>query len=187
MTKKEVSKLASVLQDTVNVEVTFGTEVVQVDVKKWITPAEQAAFVEGVLRDIVVDGKRYRAIVDYIIRVSKISYFTNVPLPASEKAVYALVYGTNIIEAIDSHSSSAGLLETVVYQELSNLENAEANPDHIGRISSAIEGFVGELKNKFTDVDMTELMNMMGGVENLDNGNLIKGLFGGVNHGSEND
>lgn len=186
--KSEVSKMASALESTANVEISFGAESKQLQIKKWITPAEQVAFVEGVLRDITVDGVRYRSLVDYVVRASKVEYFTNLSLPSSEKDICAIIYGTGIVDTIDINSDTARNLENVVYNELSRLEDIESMdsmPDPLDRIANVIESFVNELKDRVASVDMNELMKAMGGMDQLNNEDIIKTLFGEVNHGAE--
>lgn len=188
--EKEVVKMASTLENTENVEIDFGAERRQVEIKRWITPAEQVAFVEGVLRDITVDGVRYRALVDYVVRATKVEYFTNISLPSSAEDICAIIYGTDIVDAIDLENVIARNLENVVYNELSRQEDIDSMssmPDPLDRIASVIESFVNELKDQVTSVDMDELMKAMGGMDQLNNANVIKTLFGGVNHGAEDD
>ncbi len=182
--KSDVSKIIAPIRDTVTAKI--GPEDTEVEIKLWISPAEQAAFVAGVVHNITIDGVVYPALSEYIIKASKIEYFTNIPLPSSEKNACALIYGTNIIDLIDEFSPVANDVEAFARTQVQLAKQSSRNErDPINRIVDAIERLFDGLNDRVASVDLEQLMQVMGDGKALKNADVITALFGGEKHGTE--
>ena len=166
----ELKEALSACVTKTDIPIWIGNRGFDVEMKFFLSPAEQVAFVRNVIAGCTVDGEIAYSLFDYVFKATVVSFFTNFKLPSATSDVCVLLSRTGIIEKLynsEASTSLYALLEAcekeIDYAQQRSLAfiTAAAKPDPMDRIADAVENFLANESELFSKVDSKALIDMV--------------------------
>lgn len=163
---KAIAESQTNREDNVITESWFG---IDVTITRSIGLKSMMEFVDEVVDGCFSkDGEFIPEVIDFLIKNSLITRYTNITLPSNIERKYEIIYNTTLIEFLFNHINLEQYKEiyTSIATKIDYMcdNNTAANQKKIDELISAFENLNNQMVNMFSDISSNDVAKLIGAV-----------------------